>query len=212
MHIDGYDEALCTPTETSALIALRTQQILQHETNVTCTVDPLGGSYFVENLTHDMEHRVTDYIAEIESLGGLVESVNKGWVHDEIADSAVKYQKAVESGEMLVVGVNCHTMEDQPVEIFAQPETLNRQKAKLEGLRNGETKRQSRQLWEESVRRAGEWITSCPPSSKPPSPGLPKGKSLRSSGRSGVAGTPLCDSENHSEDRQAMRRAHIRNP
>ena len=82
-----------------------------------------------------MEHRVTDYIAEIESLGGLVESVNKGWVHDEIADSAVKYQKAVESGEMLVVGVNCHTMEDQPVEIFAQPETLNRQKAKLEGLR-----------------------------------------------------------------------------
>jgi methylmalonyl-CoA mutase, N-terminal domain len=135
VHIDGYDEALCTPTETSALIALRTQQILQHETNVTSVIDPLGGSYFVENLTHEMERRVTDYITRIESMGGLVEAVNKGWVHDEIADSAVQYQKGVESGEMLVVGVNCHTMEDQLVEMFAQPETLCRQKAQLAELR-----------------------------------------------------------------------------
>lgn len=136
VHIDGYDEALCTPTETSALIALRTQQILQHETNVTSTVDPLGGSYFVENLTNEMERRVSNYIAKIESLGGIVEATDKGWIHDEIADSAMEYQKAVESGEMLVVGVNCHAMEDQPVEIFVQPETLNRQKAKLSELRN----------------------------------------------------------------------------
>jgi len=135
VHIDGYDEALCTPTETSALIALRTQQILQHETNVTSVVDPLGGSYFMENLTHEMERRVTDYISTIENLGGLVEAVNKGWVHDEIADSAIQYQKAIESGELPVVGVNCHTMEDQPVEIFVQPETLERQKVKLAELR-----------------------------------------------------------------------------
>jgi methylmalonyl-CoA mutase N-terminal domain/subunit len=135
VHIDGYDEALCTPTETSALIALRTQQILQHETNVTSVVDPLGVSYFVENLTNEMERRVTDYITKIESLGGIVEAADKGWVHDEIADSAIQYQKAVESNEMLVVGVNCHTMEDQPVEIFVQPETLNLQQAKLAELR-----------------------------------------------------------------------------
>ncbi|MGA7878009.1 MAG: methylmalonyl-CoA mutase family protein [Desulfoferrobacter sp.] len=135
VHIDGYDEALCTPTETSALIALRTQQILQHETNVTSVVDPLGGSYFMENLTHEMERRVTDYISTIENLGGLVEAVNKGWVHDEIADSAIQYQKAIESGELPVVGVNCHTMEDQQVEIFVQPETLERQKVKLAELR-----------------------------------------------------------------------------
>ena len=135
VHIDGYDEALCTPTETSALIALRTQQILQHETNVTSTVDPLGGSYFVEKLTLDMERTVTDYITKIESLGGLVEAADKGWVHDEIADSAIEYQMAVDSREILVVGVNCHTMEDQPVEIFAQPETLDRQKSKLAELR-----------------------------------------------------------------------------
>ncbi|NTW35740.1 MAG: methylmalonyl-CoA mutase, partial [Syntrophobacteraceae bacterium] len=136
VHIDGYDEALCTPTETAALIALRTQQILQHETNVTSVVDPLGGSYFVENLTADIEHRVTDYIARIEKLGGLVESANSGWVHDEITDSAIQYQKAIESREMLVVGVNCYTMEDQPIEIFVQPETLSRQKDKLDVLRN----------------------------------------------------------------------------
>ena len=135
VHIDGYDEALCTPTKTSALIALRTQQILQHETNVTSTVDPLGGSYFVEKLTLDMERTVTDYITKIESLGGLVEAADKGWVHDEIADSAIEYQMAVDSREILVVGVNCHTMEDQPVEIFAQPETLDRQKSKLAELR-----------------------------------------------------------------------------
>jgi methylmalonyl-CoA mutase N-terminal domain/subunit len=98
-------------------------------------VDPLGGSYFVENLTNEMERRVTDYITKIESLGGIVEAADKGWVHEEIADSAIQYQKAVESREMLVVGVNCHTMEDQPVEIFVQPETLNLQKAKLAELR-----------------------------------------------------------------------------
>lgn len=135
VHIDGYDEALCTPTEASALLALRTQQILQHETNVTSTVDPLGGSFFVESLTNEMERRVTDYIAKIESLGGIVEATGKGWVHDEIADSAMEYQRAVESGEMPVIGVNCHVTEDQPVEIFAQPETLNLQKAKLSELR-----------------------------------------------------------------------------
>jgi methylmalonyl-CoA mutase N-terminal domain/subunit len=136
VHIDGYDEALCTPTETAALIALRTQQILQHETNVTSVVDPLGGSYFVENLTEEMERQAADYITRIEKLGGLVEAANRGWIHDEITDSAIEYQKAIESREMSVVGVNCHTMEDQPVEIFVQPETLSRQTAKLAGLRN----------------------------------------------------------------------------
>ncbi len=136
VHIDGYDEALCTPTETAALIALRTQQILQHETNVTSVVDPLGGSYFVENLTVEMERQAADYITRIEKLGGLVEAANRGWIHDEITDSAIEYQKAIESREMSVVGVNCHTMEDQPVEIFVQPETLSRQTAKLAGLRN----------------------------------------------------------------------------
>ena len=137
VHIDGYDEALCTPTESSALIALRTQQILQHETNVTATVDPLGGSYFVESLTNEMEQRVLDYLGQIENQGGIVAAVASGWVHAEIADSAVAYQRAIETKEMLVVGVNCFTVEDeQPVEIFCSPETGPRQKSKLQELRN----------------------------------------------------------------------------
>jgi methylmalonyl-CoA mutase N-terminal domain/subunit len=137
VHIDGYDEALCTPTEASALIALRTQQILQHETNVTSTVDPLGGSYFVESLTNEMEQRVEDYLGQIEKQGGIVAAVASGWVHQEIAEAAIAYQRAIETQEMLVVGVNCCKVEDeQPVEIFCSPETGPRQGSKLQELRN----------------------------------------------------------------------------
>ncbi len=136
VHIDGYDEALCTPTEVSALIALRTQQILQHETNVTATVDPLGGSYFVESLTNEMEQRVLDYLGQIEKQGGLVAAVANGWVHEQIANSAFKYQKAIEANELQVVGVNCFTMtEESPVELFCDPETGPGQQTKLQELR-----------------------------------------------------------------------------
>ncbi|MCL4500910.1 MAG: methylmalonyl-CoA mutase family protein [Deltaproteobacteria bacterium] len=136
VHIDGYDEALCTPTEASALIALRTQQILQHETNVTSTVDPLGGSYFVESLTNEMEQRVEDYLGKIEKQGGIVAAVASGWVHREIADSAIAYQRAIETKEMLVVGVNCFKATDeQSVEIFCSPETAPIQRSKLQELR-----------------------------------------------------------------------------
>ncbi|MFI5329735.1 MAG: methylmalonyl-CoA mutase [Desulfobaccales bacterium] len=137
VHIDGYDEALCTPTEASALIALRTQQILQHETNVTSTVDPLGGSYFVESLTNEMEQRVEDFLGRIEKQGGIVAAVASGWVHAEIADSAVAYQRAIETKKMLVVGVNCFKVEDEPpMEIFCSPDTGPRQRSKLQELRN----------------------------------------------------------------------------
>ncbi len=136
VHIDGYDEALCTPTEASALLALRTQQILQHETNVTATVDPLGGSYFVESLTNDMEARVLDYLDQIEKQGGLIEAVRRGWVHDQIADSASDYQRAVEAKDLLVVGVNCFTAEaEEPVETFCSPETVSVQRSKLAELK-----------------------------------------------------------------------------
>jgi methylmalonyl-CoA mutase, N-terminal domain len=137
VHIDGYDEALCTPTEASALIALRTQQILQHETNVTSTIDPLGGSYFVESLTNEMEQQVEDYLDKIEKQGGIVAAVASGWVHKEIADSAIAYQRAIEAKEMLVVGVNCFKVEDEPpVEIFCSPETGPGQGSRLRELRN----------------------------------------------------------------------------
>ena len=154
VHIDGYDEALCTPTEASALIALRTQQILQHETNVTSTVDPLGGSYFVESLTNEVEQRVEDFLGQVEKQGGIVAAVANGWVHAEIADSAVAYQRAIETKEMLVVGVNCCQVADEPpVEIFCSPETGPGQRSKLLELR---TRRDSAavQLALEDVRLA----------------------------------------------------------
>ncbi|MHB8763379.1 MAG: acyl-CoA mutase large subunit family protein [Deferrisomatales bacterium] len=137
VHVDGYDEALCTPTELSAVTALRTQQILRLETGVTRTADPLAGSYFVETLTREMEARVQTLLAEIEGRGGLVKAVEDGWVHRVIADAAYDHQRAVDAGEIPVVGVNCHRAEDEtcPVEFFQVPETLAVQEAKLRRVR-----------------------------------------------------------------------------
>jgi len=137
VHVDGFDEALCNPTELSSLTALRTQQILQLETGITQTVDPLGGSYYVEHLTEEMENRISSLLEEIDALGGIVKAVEEGWVHRAISDSAYEYQQAVESGEMPVVGVNCHRVEEEPykAEIFAIPETLSVQEAKLQRIR-----------------------------------------------------------------------------
>lgn len=137
VHIDAYDEALCTPTELSSVTALRTQQILQLETRVTHTIDPLGGSYFIESLTNQLEENVVALLGEIESMGGIVKAVEKGWVHKEISSAAYEYQKAIESGEMPIIGVNCYKIEDEklPIELFKVPETLEVQRVKLEKIR-----------------------------------------------------------------------------
>ena len=137
VHIDAYDEALCTPTELSSLTALRTQQILQLETRVTHTIDPLGGSYFIESLTNQLEEKIVALLNEIEAMGGIVKSVEKGWIHKEISSAAYECQKAIESGEMPIVGVNCYKIEDEklPVELFRVPETLEVQRAKLEKIK-----------------------------------------------------------------------------
>ena len=133
IHIDGYDEALCTPTELSALTALRTSQILQSETRVTHTIDPLGGSFFVESLTNQLEEKIEALLEHIDKMGGIVKAVETGWIHKEISDSAYEYQKGVESGSIPIVGVNCHRMEDEelPIELFEVPETLKIQREKL---------------------------------------------------------------------------------
>jgi methylmalonyl-CoA mutase N-terminal domain/subunit len=137
VHVDSYDEALCTPTELSSLTALRTQQILQLETHVTHTIDPLGGSYFVESLTNQLEAQIEAMIEEIDRLGGLVKAVKQGWIHQEIANTAYEYQKAVEAGGMPIVGVNCYRLENEelPFEIFRNPETLAVQEKKLERIK-----------------------------------------------------------------------------
>lgn len=137
VHIDAYDEALCTPTELSSLTALRTNQIMQLETRVTHTIDPMGGSYFVESLTNQLEKRIATLLEEIEQMGGIVKAVETGWVHSEISNSAYEYQQAIESGKMPIVGVNCFQIEDEElsIELFEVPETLKRQEKKLRQIK-----------------------------------------------------------------------------
>jgi methylmalonyl-CoA mutase N-terminal domain/subunit len=117
LHTDAYDEALALPTDRAALIALRTQQIIAEETGVANTVDPLGGSYYVESLTQAMEERALDYFRRIDAMGGMVEAIEKGFPQREIQDSAYQYQKAVERGEQVIVGVNKYAMEDEPAAV-----------------------------------------------------------------------------------------------
>src|SRR5206468_2276054 len=117
LHTDAFDEALALPTDRAALIALRTQQIIAEETGVANTVDPLGGSYFVEALTKKMEDGAMDYFERIDSMGGMVEAVEKGFPQREIQESAYQYQKALERGDQTIVGVNKYEMEDEPQEV-----------------------------------------------------------------------------------------------
>jgi methylmalonyl-CoA mutase N-terminal domain/subunit len=117
LHTDSYDEALALPTDRAALLSLRTQQIIAEESGVANTVDPLGGSYFVESLTQKMEDGARDYFERIDAMGGMVEAIEKGFPQREIQDSAYQYQKALESGEQTIVGVNKFQMEQTGTEV-----------------------------------------------------------------------------------------------
>jgi methylmalonyl-CoA mutase N-terminal domain/subunit len=117
LHTDAYDEALALPTDRAALIALRTQQIIAEETGVANTIDPLGGSYFLESLTEKMEQATRDYFRKIDGMGGMVAAIEKGFPQREIQDSAYHYQKAVERGDQVIVGVNKYAMEDEPAKV-----------------------------------------------------------------------------------------------
>ena len=113
LHTDAYDEALALPTDEAALIALRTQQIIAEETGAANTVDPLGGSWYLESLTKKMEEGCFDYFDKIDGFGGMVEAIEAGFPQREIQESAYQYQKAVERGEQTIVGVNKYQMENE---------------------------------------------------------------------------------------------------
>jgi methylmalonyl-CoA mutase N-terminal domain/subunit len=117
LHTNGYDEALSLPTREAATLALRTQQIVAHESGIANTVDPLAGSYFVEWLTDELDRGASDLMARIEELGGAAKAIETGFLHDEIARSAYAHQMRVESGEATIVGVNRFTDGDEPPEI-----------------------------------------------------------------------------------------------
>lgn len=113
LHTNGYDEALSLPTEAAARIALRTQQIVAHESGVVDTVDPLAGSYFVESLTDEVEAKAWELIAKIDAMGGSVTAIEQGFIQDEIARSAYDYQRQIENKEKIIVGVNKFQVEEK---------------------------------------------------------------------------------------------------
>lgn len=137
LHTNSYDEALALPTEDAVRIALRTQQIIAHESGVTNTIDPLGGSYFVESLTDEMERQAYAYFHKIDELGGMVEAVKRNYPQREIADAAFRLQCEIDDGERVVVGVNKHTEgDDAATEIHRIDPALERKQVdRLQGVR-----------------------------------------------------------------------------
>ena len=119
LHTNSFDEALALPTEDAVRLALRTQQVIAHETGVVNTIDPLGGSYYVEHLTNELERQAYDYFDRIDKLGGVVEAIKENFFQREIAEASFRYQSEVESKQRIVVGVNRYVLEDeQPIEIL----------------------------------------------------------------------------------------------
>jgi methylmalonyl-CoA mutase N-terminal domain/subunit len=137
LHTNSYDEALALPTEDAVRIALRTQQIIAHETGVANTIDPLGGSYFVEALTDELEAKAYAYFAKIDELGGMVEAVKRNFPQREIADAAFRLQCEIDAGERIVVGVNAFTEgDDAATEILRIDPALERKQIdRLQGVR-----------------------------------------------------------------------------
>jgi methylmalonyl-CoA mutase N-terminal domain/subunit len=119
LHTNSFDEALALPTENAVRIALRTQQVIAHETGVVNTIDPLGGSWYVEQLTNELERQAYDYFERIEELGGVVAAIKENFFQREIAEASYRYQSEVEANQRIVVGVNRYVLEDE-----VEPELL----------------------------------------------------------------------------------------
>ncbi len=156
LHTNSLDEAWALPTEFAATIALRTQQIIAHETGVTNTADPLGGSYFVEALTNEVERGAWDYIEKIDAMGGMVAAIERSYPQREIAEASYRYQMAVDKKEKIIVGVNEFVSEEKPLEVLQIDETVaHRQAERLRNLRAERSKEEvARRL--SALRKAAE--------------------------------------------------------
>jgi methylmalonyl-CoA mutase N-terminal domain/subunit len=155
LHTNSRDEALALPTEESATLALRTQQVLAYETGIADTIDPFAGSYVIEKLTDEIEQRAEDYIRKIDELGGAVKAIETGYQQREIQEAAFQYQKAVEEEKLVIVGVNKFKSKEKPVEniLKVDPALEKKQKERLKNLRqrrDNEAVKQAR----EAVRQA----------------------------------------------------------
>jgi methylmalonyl-CoA mutase N-terminal domain/subunit len=114
LHTNSFDEALALPTENAVRLALRTQQVIAHETGVVNTIDPLGGSYYLEDLTNRLEREAYDYFDRITKLGGVIPAIKENFFQREIAEASFRYQAEVEAKQRIVVGVNRYQLEDEP--------------------------------------------------------------------------------------------------
>jgi methylmalonyl-CoA mutase N-terminal domain/subunit len=144
LHTNSFDEALALPTEHAVRLALRTQQVIAHETGVVNTIDPLGGSYYVEHLTNELERRAYEYFDRIERLGGVVAAIEQNFFQREIAEASFRYQSEVEAKQRIVVGVNGYELEDeQPIDIMRVDPALELEQVErvraLRGRRDGAT-------------------------------------------------------------------------
>lgn len=157
LHANALDEALALPTEESALLALRTQQILAQETGVANTADPVAGSYAIETLTNEIEAAARDSIAKIDAMGGMLRAIERGYIQQEVQKSAYKHQRAVDSGEQVVVGVNCfQTGGERPIPMLrTDPEIERQQVARLQALRQRRDAPKALAAVAEIERRAG---------------------------------------------------------
>jgi len=157
LHTNSYDEALCLPTEEAVIVAVRTQQIIAHETNVANVIDPLAGSYYVEWLTDKLEEEAYRYFDKIEELGGMVEAIKKGYPQKEIIENAYRQAMRVENKEDIIVGVNEYIAKDEKiVNIFrTSPEVERKQKERLQKLKQSRDNKKVKEALEE-VRRAFE--------------------------------------------------------
>jgi methylmalonyl-CoA mutase N-terminal domain/subunit len=136
LHTNSLDEALALPTEEAATIALRTQQIVAHETGVANAADPLGGSWLVEKLTNELEAEALDYFRRIDALGGMVAAVERGFPQREIQESAFRFQQAVERKEKVIVGVNEYVMDEKPYPLlYIDERVAEEQTARVAALR-----------------------------------------------------------------------------
>jgi methylmalonyl-CoA mutase N-terminal domain/subunit len=137
LHTNSMDEALALPTERAVQVALRTQQIIAHESGVADTIDPLAGSYVVEHLTDEIEQRAAGYLQKIDDMGGALAAIERGYIQSEIANAAYAYQRAVDRGEQVVVGVNAFRVEEEQhlERLKVDPAIEEQQRLKLADLR-----------------------------------------------------------------------------
>jgi methylmalonyl-CoA mutase N-terminal domain/subunit len=143
LHTNGYDEALALPTAEAATLALRTQQIIAHESGAALTADPLAGSYYVEHLTDELEKRALELIAKVDEMGGSARAIEAGFLQEQIGDSAYELQMRIESGDVKLVGVNAFT-DDSEIPVIPRPDFAGLEKGQVARLKAAKSRRDGR--------------------------------------------------------------------